>query len=83
MVKISYTRIKNTFFRESKRERKNKTPISRILLFNSENFLSNKTKNRMHLSAVCFNFAKHNNEINSAYSKKHWVKNKPIWAGLI
>ncbi len=39
MVKISYTRIKNTFFRESERERKNKSPISRILLFNSEFFL--------------------------------------------
>ncbi len=40
MVKISYTRIKNTFFRESEREReKTKSPISRILLFNSEHFL--------------------------------------------
>ncbi len=26
-------------------------------------------------SAVCFNFAQHN--------KKHWVQNKPIWAGKI
>ncbi len=31
MVKISYTPIKNTFFRESERE-----PISSILLFHSE-----------------------------------------------
>ncbi len=38
MVKISYTRIKNTFFRESERERKNKSPISRILLLNSDFF---------------------------------------------
>ncbi len=38
MVKISYTRIKkHVFLRE--RERKNKLPISRILLFNSGNFL--------------------------------------------
>ncbi len=35
MVKISYTRIKNKFFRESERE-KTKLPISRILLFHSE-----------------------------------------------
>ncbi len=34
----------------------------------------------MQLSAVCFNFAQHNNE-HSAYSRKHWVQNKPIWAG--
>ncbi len=34
MVKISYTYKKNTFFRESERE-KNKSPISRIL-FHSE-----------------------------------------------
>ncbi len=38
MVKISYTRINNTFL-ERARERKNKWPISRILLFNSEFFL--------------------------------------------
>ncbi len=37
MVKISYTRIKNKFFRE-RRERKNKSPISRILLLNSDFF---------------------------------------------
>ncbi len=36
MVKISYTRIKNTFFRESEREEKTKSSISRILLFHSE-----------------------------------------------
>ncbi len=36
MVKISYTSIKNKFFRESEREKKTKSPISRILLFHSE-----------------------------------------------
>ncbi len=40
MVKISYTRIKKTRFLERAREReKTKSPISRILLFNSEHFL--------------------------------------------
>ncbi len=42
MVKISYTPIKNTFFRESERE--NKSPISRILLFNSDFFLKIRQK---------------------------------------
>ncbi len=77
MVNISYMRIKNTFFRESEREKISR--LSRILLFNSEHFLSNKTKNRMHLSAVCFNFAKHNNEINSAYSKNTGLKTNQFW----
>ncbi len=36
MVKISYTYKKTSFFRESKREKKTKSPISRILLFHSE-----------------------------------------------
>ncbi len=44
MVKISYTPIKNTFFRESERERKNKSPISRILLFNSDFFCKIRQK---------------------------------------
>ncbi len=35
MVKISYTYKKTRFFRETERE-KNKSPISRILLFHSE-----------------------------------------------
>ncbi len=39
MVKISYTRIKKTSFLERARERKNKSPISRILLLNSDFFL--------------------------------------------
>ncbi len=37
MVKISYTCIKKKLvFREPEREKKNKWPISRILLFHSE-----------------------------------------------
>ncbi len=35
MVKISYT-YKKHVFRESEREKKTKSPISRILLFHSE-----------------------------------------------
>ncbi len=36
MVKISYTHIKNTFFSREREREKNKSPISRILLFHSE-----------------------------------------------
>ncbi len=40
MVKISYISIKKTHFLERAREReKNKSPISRILLFHSDFFL--------------------------------------------
>ncbi len=40
MVTISYTRERNKqVFLERARERKNKSPISRILLFSSEHFL--------------------------------------------
>ncbi len=34
----------------------------------------------MQLSAVCFNFAQHNNE-QTLHTLKHWVQNNPICAG--
>ncbi len=43
-------------------------------------FCKIRQQNRMQLSAVCFNFAQHNNE-QTAYSKKPWVQNNLIWAG--
>ncbi len=37
MVKISYTRIKNTFFRESQREKKTKSPIKSHFIISFRN----------------------------------------------
>ncbi len=42
-------------------------------------FFINKPKNRMELSAVWFNFVQQKKWTNSSYSKKHLVKNNPIW----
>ncbi len=59
MVKISYTRIKTRFFRESERERKNQVAF---YYFIQKFFCKIRQNNRMQLSAVCFNFEHENNE---------------------
>ncbi len=43
-------------------------------------FCKIRQKNRMHLSAVCFNFAQHNNE-QTLHTLKNTGFKQPVWAG--